>query len=93
MFQPKLKRNQAFLTVYQCSSPDFIDHFDGVSDLFKKILGEKSGHARTVLGYSKLPKNATIELVVIAEIKQVAKTKGSSYLTNRVHYGAKCLEG
>lgn len=42
---------------------------NGASDLFRKILGEKSGHARTVLGYSKLPKNETVELVVIAEIK------------------------
>ncbi len=54
------------------SSDDFIDHpkvLDGASDLFKKILDEKAGHARAVLGYSMLPKNATIELVVIAEIK------------------------
>ena len=53
------------------SSTDFIDHpkvLDGASDLFKKVLGEKSGHARTVFGYSKLPKNATVELVVITEI-------------------------
>jgi len=54
------------------SRDDFIDQpkvLDGASDLFRKILGGKSGHARTVLGYSKLLKNATIELVVIAEIK------------------------
>ena len=54
------------------SSPDFIEQpkvLDGASDLFKKVLGEKSGHARTVFGYSKLPKNATVILVVIAEIK------------------------
>ncbi|MCH7675773.1 RidA family protein [candidate division KSB1 bacterium] len=54
------------------SSPDFIDQpkvLDGASDLLKKVLGEKSGHARTVFSYSKLPKNATIILVVIAEIK------------------------
>jgi len=42
---------------------------DGGSGLFKKVFGEKSGHARTVFGYSKPPKNATAELVVIAEIK------------------------
>ena len=53
------------------SSPDFIDQpkvLDGASDLFKKVLDEKSGHARAVFGHSRLPKNATIELVVIAEI-------------------------
>ncbi len=54
------------------SSDDFIEQpkvLDGASDLFKKVLGEKAGHARAVFGYSSLPKNATIELVVIAEIK------------------------
>ena len=54
------------------SSDDFIDHpkvLDGASDLFKKALGEKSGHARTVFGHGRLPKNAAIELVVIAEIR------------------------
>ncbi len=54
------------------SSDDFIEQpqvLDGASDLFKKILDEKAGHARAVFGYSMLPKNATIELVVIAEIK------------------------
>ncbi len=57
---------------YISSSTEFIEQpkvLDGASDLFKKVLGEKSGHARTVFGYSKLPKNATVELVVIAEIK------------------------
>ena len=54
------------------SADDFIDHpkvLDGASDLFKKVLGEKAGHARTVFGHPRLPKNAAIELVVIAEIR------------------------
>ncbi len=54
------------------SSDDFIDQpkvLDGASDLFKKVLDEKSGHARTVFGHPRLPKNAAIELVVIAEIR------------------------
>ena len=54
------------------SSDDFIEHpkvLDGASDLFKKVLGEKAGHARTVFGHPRLPKNAAIELVVIAEIR------------------------
>ncbi len=52
-------------------SDDFIEQpkvLDGASNLFKKVLGDNSGHARAVFGYSRLPKNATIELVVIAEI-------------------------
>ncbi len=54
------------------SSDDFIEQpkvLDGASDLFKKVLGEKAGHARTVFGHPRLPKNAAIELVVIAEIR------------------------
>ncbi len=54
------------------SSDDFIEQpkvLDGASDLFKKVLGDKSGHARTVFGHPRLPKNAAIELVVIAEIR------------------------
>lgn len=42
---------------------------DGASDLFRNVLGEQAGHARTVLSYSQLPLNAAIELVVIAAIK------------------------
>ena len=40
------------------SSDDFVVQpkvLDGASDLFKKILGEKAGHARAVFGYSSLP--------------------------------------
>ena len=54
------------------SSDDFIEQpkvLDGASDLFKKVLDDKSGHARTVFGHPILPKNAAIELVVIAEIR------------------------
>jgi enamine deaminase RidA (YjgF/YER057c/UK114 family) len=54
------------------SSDDFIEQpkvLDGASNLFKKVLGDKSGHARTVFGHPRLPKNAAIELVVIAEIR------------------------
>ncbi len=53
-------------------SDDFIEQpkvLDGASDLFKKVLGDKSGHARTVFGHPRLPKNAAIELVVVAQIK------------------------
>ena len=38
---------------YISSSTEFIEQpkvLDGASDLFKKVLGEKSGHARTVFG-------------------------------------------
>ena len=54
------------------SSDDFIEQpkvLDGASDLFKKVLGDKSGHARTVFGHARLPKNVAIELVVIAETR------------------------
>jgi len=48
---------------------------NGASDLLKKVLGDKPGHARTVFGYPKLPNNATVELVVDTEIKLEDKTK------------------
>lgn len=51
------------------SAPDFYAHpkvLDGASDLFKAVLQDQAGHARTVFGHSVLPMNSSIELVVIA---------------------------
>ena len=42
---------------------------DGASDLFAKVLGEKAGHARSAFSHSQLPGNATVILVVIAQIR------------------------
>ena len=53
------------------SAPDFFDQpkvLDGASDLLSRILGDRAGHARTAFGPARLPANAAIELVVIAEV-------------------------
>lgn len=42
---------------------------DGASDLFKTVLGEKSGHIRTVIGCTSLPLNVPVEISVIAELE------------------------
>jgi enamine deaminase RidA (YjgF/YER057c/UK114 family) len=42
---------------------------DGASDLFAAVLGEKAGHARSAFSHSQLPGNATVVLVVIAQIQ------------------------
>ena len=42
---------------------------DGASDLFAQVLGDKAGHARSAFSHSQLPANATVILVVIAQIR------------------------
>lgn len=42
---------------------------DAASELFAKALGEKAGHARSAFSHSQLPANATVILVVIAQIE------------------------
>ena len=54
-------------------TPEWTNHpqvLNGASDLFAAVLGEKAGHARTVFGQNQLPLNATVELVMIAAVKQ-----------------------
>lgn len=41
---------------------------NGASDLFAKILGDKSGHIRTVVGCTSLPKGVAVEISAIAEM-------------------------
>jgi enamine deaminase RidA (YjgF/YER057c/UK114 family) len=41
---------------------------DGASDLFAAVLGEKAGHTRAAFSQTQLPANATVVLVVTAEL-------------------------
>ena len=41
---------------------------NGASDLLSKVLGDKSGHIRTVVGGSSLPKGVAVEISAIVEI-------------------------
>jgi enamine deaminase RidA (YjgF/YER057c/UK114 family) len=42
---------------------------DGASELLAHVLGDKAGHARSAFSHSQLPANATVILVVIAQIE------------------------
>lgn len=42
---------------------------DAASDLFAAVLGDKAGHARSAFSHYQLPANATVVIVVIAEIR------------------------
>ena len=60
------------ITVYVQCTPDFTQHSevaDGASDLLFAILGSAGAHTRTSVGVLQLPKNATVELDVIATVE------------------------
>jgi enamine deaminase RidA (YjgF/YER057c/UK114 family) len=60
------------LTVYVQCSPDFTRHSevaDGASGLLQQILGPAGVHTRTSVGVYQLPKNATVELDLIASAR------------------------
>ena len=42
---------------------------NGASDLLSKLLLEKSGHVRTVMGCNSLPLNAAVEIAALIEIE------------------------
>ena len=57
------------MTVYVHCTADFVQHSevaDGASDLLWRVLGEAGAHTRTTVGVHQLPKNAAIELDLIA---------------------------
>lgn len=66
-----LARLQAVLrlTVYVHCTPDFTHHSevaDGASDLLWRVLGAGGAHTRTSVGVLQLPKNAAVEIDLIA---------------------------
>lgn len=55
------------------SSPGFNQQptiINGASDLLIKLYGEDGAHARSAVGVSELPFNASVELEMIVEIQQ-----------------------
>jgi enamine deaminase RidA (YjgF/YER057c/UK114 family) len=59
------------ITVYVQCAADFTQQSevsDGASDLLFRILGEAGVHSRTSVGVYQLPKNATVELDLIAAV-------------------------
>lgn len=57
------------LTVYVQCAPDFTQHSevaDAASALLQQVLGPAGVHTRTSVGVYQLPKNATVEIDLIA---------------------------
>jgi enamine deaminase RidA (YjgF/YER057c/UK114 family) len=60
------------ITVYVQSSPTFTQQSevaDGASDVLFRVLGPAGAHARTSVGVLQLPKNATVEVDLVATVK------------------------
>lgn len=60
------------ITVYVQCTEHFTQHSevaDGASDVLHQVLGEAGRHSRTSVGVYQLPKNATVELDLIAAIE------------------------
>jgi enamine deaminase RidA (YjgF/YER057c/UK114 family) len=59
------------LAVFVNSAPGFSEHptvANGASDLMVEIFGESGKHVRAAVGASELPRNAAVEVELMAEI-------------------------
>jgi enamine deaminase RidA (YjgF/YER057c/UK114 family) len=59
------------LTGYVNATPDFTQHpevMDGASELLVALFGESGTHARTAVGVASLPRNAAVEVELIAQL-------------------------
>jgi enamine deaminase RidA (YjgF/YER057c/UK114 family) len=62
-------RRVARLTVYMQCTPNFAQHgdvADAASDLLHDVLDEAGEHARTTVGVYQLPKNAVVQVDMVA---------------------------
>lgn len=53
-------------------TPDFVNQpevINGASELLVKVFGEKGRHARSAVGVSSLPRNATVEVEMVVRVK------------------------
>jgi len=60
------------ITVYVQSAPDFTQQSevaDGASEVLFSVLGQAGIHTRTSVGVLQLPKNATVEIDLIAAVE------------------------
>jgi enamine deaminase RidA (YjgF/YER057c/UK114 family) len=63
------------ITVYVRSASDFTQQSevaDGASDLLFAVLGQAGAHARTSVGVSQLPKGATVEIDLVATVREAS---------------------
>jgi len=61
------------ITVFVQSAPGFTQQSevaDGASEVLYSVLGEAGVHTRTSVGVFQLPKNATVEMDLIAAVRQ-----------------------
>jgi enamine deaminase RidA (YjgF/YER057c/UK114 family) len=60
------------VTVFVNSTEEYTNQpeiANGASDLLVKIFGEKGKHARSAVGVAQLPKNAPVEIEIMAEVE------------------------
>ena len=60
------------VTVYVQSAPTFTQQSevaDGASEVLFAVLGDAGAHTRTSVGVLQLPKNATVEVDLIASVR------------------------
>jgi enamine deaminase RidA (YjgF/YER057c/UK114 family) len=60
------------MTVYTQSAADFTQQSevaDAASELLHAVLGEPGRHTRTSVGVFQLPKNASVELDLLASVE------------------------
>src|SRR5690349_7782399 len=60
------------ITVYVQCTDDFTQHrevADGASDILYSVFGEAGAHTCTSVGVCQLPKNATVELDLVAAVR------------------------
>ena len=60
------------MTVYVQCAADFTGQSevaDGASELLYRILGPAGAHTRTSVGVFQLPKNATVEIDLVASVR------------------------
>jgi len=61
------------ITGFMQTTANFFDHpqvLNGASDLLVEIFGEKGKHARAAVGVFTLPKNAAVEIEMVAELEK-----------------------
>ncbi len=69
-------RRVAQVTVYIAAVAGFLEHpevANGASELFVGVFGEAGRHARAAVGMSSLPRGASVEVTVTAEVAPAAK--------------------
>ncbi len=61
------------VTGFVASTPDFTDApkvVNGASDLFVKVFGDRGKHARSAIGVISLPLDCSVEVEVVALLKE-----------------------